>query len=86
MLGAPFDHVPKEGIGEIGLPVWASDQQCISRWRMSWSGRLSALLFGKVWLGVNIGKHTQPPVYLQASHPYVQRLMKRTPPLSPRRI
>lgn len=45
------------------LPVFTDGRQCISCWRLTWMERLSALLFGRVWLCVLSG-HTQPPVWL----------------------
>jgi hypothetical protein len=48
------------------LPVFTDGTQCLSLWKMTWRERLSALLFGKVWLWVISGQ-TQPPVALQAS-------------------
>lgn len=45
------------------LPVWTDDQQCVSCWRLTWRERLSALLFGRVWLAVLSGR-SQPPVAL----------------------
>jgi hypothetical protein len=45
------------------LPVFTDGKQCISLWKMTWRERLSALLFGKVWLFVISGQ-TQPPVGL----------------------
>jgi hypothetical protein len=47
------------------LPVFNDGQQSISCWKMTWRERLSALVFGKVWLYV-ISGHTQPPVALEA--------------------
>lgn len=43
------------------LPVFRDGKQCISAWKMSFKERLSALLFGKMWLYVLSGE-TQPPV------------------------
>lgn len=52
---------------EIGsLAVYSDGEQCISCWQMSWRERLSALLFGRVWLSVLSGR-TQPPVWLWAT-------------------
>lgn len=48
------------------LWVYSDGVVCISCWKMSWKDRLSALLFGKVWLVVRSGK-TQPPVYVDCS-------------------
>jgi len=73
-LGAPPDHVPNAEVGEIGgLPVHTTGLQCISCWRMTWRERLSALLFGRVWLAVFSGR-TQPPVYVQASRRYFRTI------------
>jgi len=47
------------------LPVFTDGTQCISLWQMTWRERLSALVFGKVWLSVYSGQ-TQPPVWLMA--------------------
>ena len=48
------------------LPVFNDGEKSISCWEMTWRERLSALLFGKVWLYVWFG-HTQPPVTLEAT-------------------
>lgn len=53
------------------LSVWTDGEQCVSCWKMSPRERLSALLFGRVWLAV-LGGSTQHPVYLQASREYLQ--------------
>lgn len=45
------------------LWVYTNGTQCISCWKMNWKKRLSALLFGKVWLSVLSGQ-TQPPVWV----------------------
>ena len=37
----------------------------VSRWRMTWKERITALLHGRVWLWVISGE-TQPPVALEA--------------------
>jgi len=47
----------------VSLRVWTDGEQCVSCWRMSWRERLSALLFGRVWLQVLSGDN-QPPVAL----------------------
>lgn len=49
------------------LPVYTDGQVCISLWKMTWRERLSALFFGKVWLGV-VGGQTQLPVWLMAAN------------------
>ena len=53
------------------LPVWTDGEQCISCWQMSLRERLSALLFGRVWLALLSGS-TQHPAYIQASRDYLQ--------------
>lgn len=50
----------------VALPVWTDGEQCVSCWRMSWRERLSALLFGRVWLRVLSGSN-QPPAALAAA-------------------
>ncbi len=45
------------------LPVYTDGRECVSCWKLTWKERLSALLFGRVWLCVLSG-HTQPPVWL----------------------
>lgn len=47
------------------LWVFTNDQQCISRWQLSFRDRLRVLFYGHVWLSVYSG-HTQPPVRLDA--------------------
>ena len=53
------------------LPVWTDGEQCVSCWQMSWRERLSALIFGRVWLAVLTGS-TQPPAYVVASKEYLK--------------
>jgi len=48
------------------LPVFTDGFECVSCWKLSWKERLSALVFGKIWLSVLSGK-TQPPVWLACS-------------------
>lgn len=50
----------------LPLRVWTDGEQCISCWQMGWRERLSALVFGRVWLSVLSGR-TQPPVWLMAT-------------------
>lgn len=45
------------------LWVYTDGVACISRWKLGWRARLSALLRGHVWLCVLSGA-TQPPVWL----------------------
>lgn len=47
------------------LHVWSDGTVCISSWKLGFTERLSALLFGTVWLTVLSGK-SQPPVALEA--------------------
>ncbi len=49
------------------LPVYSDGEQCISLWKMSWRERISALIFGKVWLRIHSG-HTQPPVAIDSTN------------------
>lgn len=73
VLGAPAGHVPNREIGVIiGLPVHATEHQCISCWRPTWRERMSALFFGRVWVAV-ASPHTQPAIYLQASRAYFEK-------------
>ena len=61
-----------EGVIDIGnLDVWTDEVQCVSCWRMSWRERLSALLFGRVWVAVLSGK-SQPPMYVEATRQYLE--------------
>lgn len=53
------------------LPIWTDGEQCVSCWRMSWRERLSALIFGRVWLALLSGE-TQPPVWLGAQRTYLK--------------
>lgn len=47
------------------LPTWTDGTQTISLWKMTWRERISALIFGRVWLFV-VMEGAQPPVDLQA--------------------
>ncbi len=47
------------------LPVYNHDGSLLSCWDMSWRERVSALVFGRVWLWVRSGGRTQPPVAIQ---------------------
>lgn len=65
----------------LAKPPGMSDDECgslwvhrnpveyttLSCWRMSWRERISALLFGRVWIWVHAGGMTQPPIALLAS-------------------
>lgn len=62
--------------GVVSLPVWTDSEQCVSCWKMSLRERLSALLFGRVWLSLLSGG-TQYPVYVQASRGYLREVNAR---------
>lgn len=51
------------------LKIWSDGEQCVSCWRMTWRERLSALIFGRVWVAVLSGE-TQPPIYAEATQSY----------------
>jgi len=53
------------------LAVWTDGEQCVLCWKMSLPERLSALLFGRVWLALLSGE-TQPPACVVASKEYLQ--------------
>ena len=57
----PLTLIGKKEIKD--LPAYTDGQFCVSYWQMSLRERLSALLFGRVWLSVFSG-NTQPPVSL----------------------
>lgn len=48
------------------LWVFTDGKQCVSCWKLNWKERLSALFFGKIWLGVLSGD-AQPPVWLDST-------------------
>lgn len=48
------------------LWVYTDGAKCISCWKLGLKERLSALIFGKVWLAVLSGKR-QPPVWLDCT-------------------
>jgi hypothetical protein len=48
------------------LHVFNDGKQSISCWRLSFKQRISALLFGRIWLSV-FGGITQPPVWIDCS-------------------
>jgi hypothetical protein len=55
------------------LPIWTDGEQCVSCWRMSWRERLSALLFGRIWVAILSG-WTQPPVWVEAARNYLKEV------------
>ena len=70
-LGPPTKQDYSENVmGIAPLPVWSDGEQCVSCWQMSWRERLSALLFGRVWIALLSGE-TQPPASAQVSQEYL---------------
>ena len=51
------------------LHVWTDSEQCVSRWKMSLRERVSALLFGRVWVALLSGG-TQPPTSVSVDRSY----------------
>ena len=60
-------------IGE--LPVWTDKEQCVSLWSMSWRERLSALLFGRVWVNLLCGGR-HPPIAVECRHSYLYEVIE----------
>ncbi|MGE0358625.1 MAG: hypothetical protein AB7P08_17115 [Burkholderiales bacterium] len=75
---------PPKGWSEIEhgecapLPIYSDGFQCVSLWRLGWRERLSALLFGRVWLAVLSGA-TQPPVWVKAARSVFERTGQELP-------
>lgn len=68
----PSDRRYSDKVASISpLPVWTDDERCVSCWKMSLRERLSALLFGRVWLAILSGE-TQPPACLLAARSYLE--------------
>lgn len=44
------------------LWVFTDNKQCVSCWKLSFTDRLKALVFGKIWIGILTGT-TQPPIW-----------------------
>lgn len=57
--------------GIVPLSVWTDGEQCVSCWKMSLRERLSALLFGRVWLALLSGE-TQSPVSISVAKSYLR--------------
>jgi len=55
------------------LPVWTDGEQCVSCWKMTLKERLSALIFGRVWLALLCGE-TQPPACIIVSKEYLEEI------------
>ncbi len=45
------------------LPIWTNDEMCTSLWKMTWKERISALIFGRIWVDIISGSN-QPPIAL----------------------
>lgn len=58
--------------GITPLPIWTDGEQCVSCWRMNWRERLSALVFGRVWIAALTGR-TQPPIFATAVKEYLRK-------------
>lgn len=56
-------------VGVESLHVWSDGEQAVSCWRMTWRERLSAMIYGRVWVAVLAGG-TQPPMYAEAASTY----------------
>lgn len=57
---------PPQGMADCEpLDVWTDGKRCVSRWKMTWRERISALVFGRVWVHIWSG-YTQPPIAAQA--------------------
>jgi hypothetical protein len=54
------------------LPIFTDGEQCISCWSLSFTERLKALWYGKIWLGIHTGRR-QPPVWLAAEGQLFER-------------
>ena len=50
-----------KGMGS--LPVFKSDLQTLSCWKMSLVERIKALFFGRVWICLLVGNYRHPPIY-----------------------
>lgn len=48
------------------LWVHTDGKQCLSCWKLNFKQRISALIFGKVWMCILSGS-TQPPVWLDCT-------------------
>ena len=57
------------------LDVYTDGTTCVSCWRLTLRERLSALFFGRCWLGVRSGT-TQPPVWIMCSRSAFKRQKK----------
>lgn len=53
------------------LPIWTDGEQCVSCWKLSFTERLKAFIFGNIWLSLLSGE-TQFPAYIEASKSYLK--------------
>ena len=53
------------------LHIFTNGEQCVSCWNMTWRERLSALIFGRVWVATLSGQ-TQPPLFVEAAKTYLR--------------
>src|SRR3970040_488295 len=68
----PSSHSYSERVGGVvPLAVWSDGEQCVSCWRLSLRERLSALVFGRVWVALLSG-WTTAPAYIQARREYLK--------------
>lgn len=60
------DHITDQlGRRVLNMRVYKDDYEITSKWRLTWRERLSALLFGSVWL--RVFSMSPPPVALEAT-------------------
>lgn len=57
---------------KIPLPVFTDGVQCVSCWKCSFLDRLKILITGRVWASIMSGS-TQPPMWIAADYPFVDR-------------
>lgn len=62
-LARPPDMTEEE-CGPLSVYHHEELKATVSCWTMSWRERLSALVFGRVWVWVHAGGVTQPPIAL----------------------
>lgn len=51
--------------GETAIPALKDGKQVVSCWKMTWKDRISALLYGKVWVGIR--GNSQYPIWLDST-------------------
>ncbi len=50
--------------GPRWLPVLDDGKQIVSCWRLTLRERLSALIFGRVWVGLHVKVDQHPPIWV----------------------